>query len=65
MGKAFQAEGMASVQASGGNIVSKRKSVGHEIRKAAGLTSRRGVAGHGRDSGYSLWSCWRELSLWS
>lgn len=64
MGKAFQAEGTASMQASGGNMVSKRESVGHEIRKAAGLTPRRGVQATAETLDI-VWSHWRELSLWS
>lgn len=45
VGKAFQAEVTASMKASGGNTVSKRKRVGNEVRKATRLTSRRDVVG--------------------
>lgn len=45
-------------------MVSKRESVGHEIRKAAGLTPRRGVQATAETLDI-VWSHWRELSLWS
>lgn len=39
VGKAFRVEGIACTKATGGNAVSKRKSGGNEVRKAAWRTS--------------------------